>query len=259
MNVQFIATTKSRLPQVPITNGQLIYLDGEDIAYYDLGSTRHSLSSVRLVASLPSTGQEGIIYVLADGSNPISLYLWDSSLSTPAYVCISGYVATATKVGQVKPDGVTTSVDANGTLSVDALDASSVSYDNSTSGLTGDDAQSALDEIVSKGVTHTANTAVGSSTTPVFVSSTGSAEAISGPIPLSLGGTGAATAAAARTSLGLGSAATHSTTSNVTSGSQALITSGGVYTALDSILTRLSALEAVADIALTVEENNIEE
>lgn len=55
-----------------------------------------------------------------------------------------------------------------------------------------------------------------------------------GTLPLENGGTGATSASTARTNLGLGAASTASTTTSVTSGSSALITSGGVYTTLSS-------------------------
>ena len=51
-------------------------------------------------------------------------------------------------------------------------------------------------------------------------------------LPIASGGTGATTVEDARTNLGLGTAATKSTTTSVTSGSSALVTSGGVYSAL---------------------------
>ena len=60
----------------------------------------------------------------------------------------------------------------------------------------------------------------------------GTASNVSGTVAIANGGTGSTTAQGARTNLGLGGAATKNTTTAVTSGSGAVITSGGVSTAL---------------------------
>lgn len=54
-------------------------------------------------------------------------------------------------------------------------------------------------------------------------------------IAVAHGGTGATTASGARTNLGLGDASTKSSTTSVTSGSSALVTSGAVYTAINNL------------------------
>lgn len=59
---------------------------------------------------------------------------------------------------------------------------------------------------------------------------------ITGTLAVTKGGTGATTAAAARTNLGLGGAATYAATTSVASGSNSLVTSGAVYTALAKYL-----------------------
>ena len=60
----------------------------------------------------------------------------------------------------------------------------------------------------------------------------GTASNVSGTVAIANGGTGATSASTARSNLGLGSAATKSSTTSVTSGSSALVTSGGVYSSL---------------------------
>lgn len=63
-----------------------------------------------------------------------------------------------------------------------------------------------------------------------------SAGNVTGTVAIANGGTGATTAANARTNLGLGAAAVKGVDTTVTSGSTNLITSGGVNTALNSLL-----------------------
>lgn len=58
---------------------------------------------------------------------------------------------------------------------------------------------------------------------------------ITGTLPLSKGGTGAVTATAARTNLGLGTAATKGVATDVASGNTNLVTSGAVYSAVNSL------------------------
>lgn len=58
---------------------------------------------------------------------------------------------------------------------------------------------------------------------------------ITDTLPLSKGGTGAATASAARTNLGLGTAATKGVATAVASGNTNLVTSGAVYSAVNSL------------------------
>ena len=60
-------------------------------------------------------------------------------------------------------------------------------------------------------------------------------ESIEGTLPLSRGGTGATTAAGARTNLGLGTAATKGVATTIASGGTNLVTSGAVYSAINSL------------------------
>lgn len=58
---------------------------------------------------------------------------------------------------------------------------------------------------------------------------------IEGTLPLSKGGTGATTSAGARTNLGLGTAATKGVATTIVSGGTNLVTSGAVYSAINSL------------------------
>ena len=61
-------------------------------------------------------------------------------------------IATTSVAGIVKPDGTTIAIEADGTISVDAsvLEAGNIDYDNTSSGLTADDVQDAIDEVNTK-------------------------------------------------------------------------------------------------------------
>ena len=79
----------------------------------------------------------------------------------------------------------------------------------------------------------------------------GTAANVSGTVAVANGGTGATSASSARTNLGLGSAATKSTTTSVTSGSSALITSGAVYSKISP--TSFSTVSAIGSYISNIE------
>ncbi len=218
MDVRFISTTSSKLSQLAVSNGQLIYLADLDASYYDMAGQRRPLSSMRVVSSLPSTSvaQEGVLYAVINNDGHADASIWSASMSR--YVPLSGYAATATTLGLVKPDGTTITIDANGTISchpeVTSLPASSITYDNTSSGLTADDAQDAIDEVL--GVANTA-----SSTASQAASDASAAQATASQA--------ASDASAAQTAA-----------------SQA-------QQAVAALEARLQAVEAVAAIALTTE------
>lgn len=151
MDVKFIATTSGQLSELSIVNGQLIYLSDRTATYYDMGNTRRLISSMQIVSSLPSTSvaQEGVIYGLVNADGNVDATIWDANAST--YRQMTGYVATTSSLGLVKPDGTTITIDANGVISchaeVTSLPASSITYDNTTSGLSATVAQTAIDEV----------------------------------------------------------------------------------------------------------------
>lgn len=153
MEVSFVSTTAAKASdprQVPIVNGQLIYLTDKNIHYYDSGSHRICVSGVVRVAELPTTGQqENIIYVVVDANGVATSSIWDSTSSS--YIPISANVATVATAGLVKPDGTTITIANDGTISshnpVTSLPARSITYDNTTSGTTATNAQGAIDEI----------------------------------------------------------------------------------------------------------------
>lgn len=149
MDVKFYTTTSAKLPTLPVVNGQLIYLEDKEAAFYDMGSSRHTISGVKQVTALPSTGQANILYVRIDNDGNALASIWDDG--SVGYKSVGGAIATTATLGVVKPDGTTITVSADGTISthleVTSLPASSITYDNTTSGTTATDAQGALDEI----------------------------------------------------------------------------------------------------------------
>jgi len=165
MDVKFITTTSSRLSELPIVSGQLIYLSDVIATYYDMGGARNFISSVRLVHSLPEGGgQSNTLYCIVNDSGCIDAYMWDADGTR--YRQVSGYAATTDRLGLVKPDGTTITIDSSGTISchapVDTLPASAITYDNTTSHLAATNVQAGLDEVnsIAKGAVASASSAI---------------------------------------------------------------------------------------------------
>ena len=114
MNVKFTTTTASKLPDLAITNGQLVYLQDIDEAYYDMSDTRRRIGGVKKVTELPSVGREGTIYVVINNDGKADASIWDSTSSS--FAPLSGYLATSNSFGIVKPDGTTITI-SDGVLS----------------------------------------------------------------------------------------------------------------------------------------------
>lgn len=257
MDVRFIATTSRKLSELSIVSGQLIYLDDVNATYYDMGGTRRLMSSMRVVSSLPSTSvaQEGVLYGVVNAAGHVDASVWDSSAGQ--YRSLSGYAATTTSLGLVQPDGTTITIDANGVISchaeVTSLPATSVTYDNTTSGLTATDAQAAIDEVstISTGAAASASSAV-TQAQQAAVSAAGAATTAEAAQQNAANASTAAQAAA-------DSAAQAQIIANgaSTAAAQAQAAVAAQSTAISDIETRLQAVEAVARIALTVEDLNV--
>lgn len=225
MDVKFFTTTSAKLPSLAIANGQLIYLEDKDAGYYDMGGYRRPLSGMRLVSELPTVGQSDIIYVLINSATGhADASIWNSA--TAAYVPLTGYVATTSTVGLVKPDGTTITISQDGTISchaeVTSLPASAITYNNTQSGLVAQQAQAAIDEL-SGSVTSAIATA-NSANTAAANASTAANSAISTANSASEQAAAATTAVAAAS------------------------------TAITDLQTRIAALESLADIVLTIQQ-----
>lgn len=94
------------------------------------------------------------VAIVAIESSGTTTYMYDvmpGFIDTSDFITNTDY-ATASTAGIVKPDGTTTSVNANGEITViggGGGSAEDVSYDNTTSGLDAENVQEAVDEIVS--------------------------------------------------------------------------------------------------------------
>lgn len=151
MDVKFISTTSTRLPDVPFLNGQIIYVSDKADTYYDLGNARHRLSNVAILNEYPQDTSElelEMLYVILDEDSNIQIGILDPN--THQFKVISGYIATSSSVGLVRPDNTSIIIDDEGVISAQAvtsMPARSVTYDNTSSGFEGSNVQDVLDEI----------------------------------------------------------------------------------------------------------------
>lgn len=152
MNVKFTCTTSDKLSNILIHNGQLIYVTDSQEVYQDFNSARRKYTDVYFVNSIDGiTGITGKLYVVISNSGKADAYVWNASTST--FVAISSPIATESVPGLVKPDGTTITIDSNGTISAVGGQASSVTYDNTVSGLAATNVQTAVDEVAALGST----------------------------------------------------------------------------------------------------------
>ena len=118
MNVKFTLTTAEKLEDLAVTNGQLVYLQDLNEAYYDQNNDRKRIGAVEKVSSLPATGRDGTLYVVVNGeSGRATPSIWDSTSSS--YLSLGGEVATASSLGIVQPDNTTITI-SNGILTATA-------------------------------------------------------------------------------------------------------------------------------------------
>lgn len=252
MDVKFISTTSDRLPELPIVNGQLVYLSDKNASYYDIAGSRLFISGVRLVTSLPATGQENVLYVIISQSGYVNSYIWDSTITD--YRPISGEVATVDQLGLVKPDGTTITIASDGTISshapVDTLPATSITYDNMTSQLAATNVQLAIDE-----VSQNANDASASASTAILLATDAAdtaAAATTAAQSAMDAATDATTAAASATSIATDAASQAAAATTAVIVLQDLL--AAATTAIVDLQTRLAAVEGVAEVALITED-----
>ena len=276
MEVKFISTTSSRLSELPIINGQLIYLSDLNGTYYDIGSARMFISSMRVVSELPQTGQENVLYGVINAAGHVDASIWDPTSSQ--YVMLSGYAATVNTLGLVKPDGTTIKIDANGVISCPSLPSSVITYDNTTSGLSSTVVQGAIDEVktIASGAATLASTALAVAEEALSAAG-GASTAVDYAIQLATNAStaanyaiteanGASTAAAAASTVAAAAstaaaAATTAAANASTAAAAAQATADAATTAIAAASTaivdhetRILALEALAAVALITED-----
>ena len=141
MYIYYSTTTSDKLSEVPLVNGQLIFVQDMGLEYYDMNGVRKLVSSVKLVDAFPSTSvaQEGVIYGMINSSGNIDAALWDSSAST--FRMLSSPLATTSVAGlmsssdKAKLNGIATGATANtGTVTSIATGAGLTGGDIITSG-----------------------------------------------------------------------------------------------------------------------------
>ena len=282
MDVRFITTTSSKLPDLTVANGQLIYLMDRDASYYDMGGVRRPLSSMRVVSELPpsSSAQEGVLYAIVNAAGHADASIWDANSST--FVSLSGYKATASTLGLVQPDGTTITIDANGVISchpeVTSLPAASITFDNVDSGLAATNAQFAIDEVAAATTAAqlTADNAVAAASSAQMTADEAVAAASSAQTTADDAVAAAASAqttaddavaaassaqstadlavAAATTAQLTADDALAAATSAQADATDALNQIAAATTAIADILQRLAAVEDTAEIALTIED-----
>ena len=76
MKVKYTKTTREKLPQLSVENGQIIYLTDSSGVFYDMNNVRYTVSSIEQVNGLPQVGYTNIMYVDVS-SNPYVAYLWN--------------------------------------------------------------------------------------------------------------------------------------------------------------------------------------
>lgn len=135
-SVVFRRETTSNIANIPIVDGQVLFATDDNFIYLDNGTQR-----IQYRNNGVATGVQ-----------------YDNSGSTLVATTVGGAIdeldgktqkATANNLGIIKPDGLTTATDINGTLSVINNSAANTTYNNSSSGLTADDVQEAIDELKS--------------------------------------------------------------------------------------------------------------
>lgn len=119
MNVSYTLTTSAKLSNLPIVNGQLIYLQDVAETYYDDNGARKQISSVKVVSSLPESGRTGVLYAVpvSSGSTQANAHVWDATNSQYVMVSSPVSIASTAVAGIVKPDGSSITITPDGTIS----------------------------------------------------------------------------------------------------------------------------------------------
>ena len=135
-SVVFLRDTTNNIANIPVVDGQIIFSTDENFIYIDNGDTRYQyrnngLSSgvqyINTTSGLISTDVQGAIDELSARTQ----------------------IATTSTNGISRPDGSSITINGQGVLSAANKTASDISYNNSSSGLSANKVQGAIDELKS--------------------------------------------------------------------------------------------------------------
>lgn len=134
--VVFLRDTTNNIANIPIVDGQIILSTDENFIYLDNGNQRIQYRNNGI--------SSGVQY-----DNTTSGLAGDDVQSAIDELSARTQLATTSNAGIVKPDGISITVDANGKISTPSQTASTISYSNTSSHLSANKVQGAIDELKS--------------------------------------------------------------------------------------------------------------
>lgn len=132
--VVFLRDTTNNIANIPIVDGQIILSTDENFIYLDNGNQRIQYRNNGI--------SSGVQY-----DNTSSGLVATDVQAAIDEVNAKTQIATTSRLGISKPDGTSITIDGSGVLSAASQNASNISYDNSTSGLSANKVQGAIDEL----------------------------------------------------------------------------------------------------------------
>ena len=132
--VVFLRDTTNNIANIPIVDGQIILSTDENFIYLDNGNQRIQYRNNGI--------SSGVQY-----DNTTSGLSGDDVQSAIDELSGRTQFATTSNAGIVKPDGISITVDANGKISTPSQTASTISYSNTSSHLSANKVQGAIDEL----------------------------------------------------------------------------------------------------------------
>ena len=134
--VVFLRDTTNNIANIPIVDGQIILSTDENFIYLDNGNRRIQYKNNGI--------SSGVQY-----DNTTSGLAGEDVQSAIDELSDRTQIATTSKAGIVKPDGTSITINSSGKISAQSQTASTVSYSNTSSGLSSNKVQGAIDELKS--------------------------------------------------------------------------------------------------------------
>ena len=145
-NVIFRRDTTANIANIPIVDGQILLSTDDNFIYLDNGNQRIQYRN--------NGTSSGVTYI-----NTTSGLSADDVQDAIDELAERTQVATSSRLGIVKPDGDTITIDSNGVLTGNRGSADSITYSNTVSELESTNVQGAIDEL--KSLINTLQTAIG--------------------------------------------------------------------------------------------------